>query len=94
MSKKKLKDIVLLVAYDSDGEVVEETNLSYFDYYEELHPLIDEDEYRSDFGIRKLARKIYDDDGKLQQEFEVFYTKDGAYQRSRAVHEDGTVTED
>ncbi len=79
---------VLLVGFGRDGEVIEETDMSYEDYSEGSPPLIDEDEYREKGGIRRVTGKVYDSAGHLQQEFENHYDEGGRYVRSRVVHED------
>lgn len=95
MSRRKdeLRSRVVLVAYDGEDHSVLEEVLSFEDYYEELHPLIDEDEYRASLGVRRLTGRIYNSNAKLIQEFDNHYAVDGKYERGRAVHEDGTVIE-
>ncbi len=95
MSKNKSpKDMVILVAFNMRGAVVEEATLSYDDYYSGSPTLIDDEFYRVSHGIVKLKGEIYDDNGELQSSFENTYDKDGKYAHGRAVHADGTVTED
>lgn len=95
MSKKRAKrnpkSMVLLTAFNEMGEIVLEQRLSYFDYYEELHPIIDGNSFRSSNNIRAIEGKIYDYDRKLTQEFRTEYDEAGKYLRMRAVHDDVTI---
>ena len=89
------RGLVQLAGFTENGELVLEQTLSVVDYYEELHPIIDdEDAFRAKRGIRLVVGKIYDHDGKLDQEFKNEYAADGGYIRSRIVYSDGTVVED
>ena len=85
---------VLLDAFDGSRKTIFELVLSVDDYYDESHPVIDDDSYRSERGIRFVHGRIYDYDGKLDQEFNNEYGSDGAYIRSRIVHGDGRIIED
>ena len=89
----ELRSRVFIVAYDADDRVVLREVLSFYDYYEELHPLIDEDEYRAARAIRRMTGEIYDSDAKLTQCWENFYDERGEIIGGRGVHDDGTVTE-
>ncbi len=85
--------LAILEAFDAAREPVLKMIMPYFDYYEELHPLIDDDEYRRERNIRYLHGQLYNDDAKLVQDFQCEYDATGAYIGGRTVHEDGTVTE-
>src|SRR5437763_697989 len=85
---------VFLVAFDEDGDKVEEVAIGYDDYYNESSPLIDDGAYRSLRRVVKVVGRIYNSAGEIQSEFENSYGKDGKYLRSRTVHQDGTVRED
>ena len=88
------RSVVFLVAYGPDDDVIDEAEMSYEDYYDGSPPIIDESKYRAARGIRRVTGKVYNSSGKLQQEFDNHYNERGEYQRSRVVHEDGTVIED
>lgn len=92
-NRRDRRSCVYLYAYDAVDSPVLEQVLSFEDYYEELHPIIDVDEFRAVRGIRRLSGRIYDLDGKQAQEFENFYDENGSLLRGRAVHEDGTVND-
>ena len=95
MTKKKThrRGRVFVVAYNADRNVVAKVELPIDEFYDELHPLIDEQEFRFKQGIRMLTGEIYDLDGTLSQSFENFYDDQGRFVSGRSVHEDGTVTE-
>jgi len=93
-ARRNPKSVVLLTAFNEEGEIVLEQKLKYFDYYEELHPIIDDDGFRFERKIRFIEGKIYDLDRKLCQEFRTEYDENGKYVRMRAVHADGTIIED
>lgn len=93
--KKKIKDVVIMVAADADGNVVEKTEVSYDDFYDgDGVPVVDSNDYRAHRGIRSLSGQIYNYKGDLQSSFENQYSADGAYIKGREVHADGTITED
>jgi hypothetical protein len=87
------RDLAHLVAYDAGGRVVLELRLSFGDYYQELHPLIDSSEFRAKRGIARVMGRLFDSRGTLTQEFECHYSATGQIIRSTARHDDGTVTE-
>ena len=92
--RSKPRDLAHLVAYDAKDRVVEELKLGFLAYYEELHPLVDDDDYRRKRRIRRMIGTLYDSSGTLTQKFEVRYSAKGAYLNSIAHHADGTVIED
>ncbi len=92
-SDDELRSRVFIIAYDADDCEVLRKVFSFYDYYEDLHPLIDEDEYRAARAIRRMTGEIYNSDAKLTQRWENFYGETGEIIRGRAVHDDGTVTE-
>jgi len=94
MGKKlRPRSVVLLTGYGPTGDIVIETSIPYEEYYDELNPLIDDDEYRARYGIRRLCGDIYNSSGELQSHFENEYDQTGAIIHGKAVHADGTVTE-
>jgi hypothetical protein len=92
--QKRPKSVVLLDAYTANEVLVEHAELSIHDYYDESPRLVDDSNYRAVQGIRHIAGKIYDSSGTLKQSFDSYYNELGEYVRSRAVHDDGTITED
>ena len=95
MSKKKVSagpmNLAHLIGYDSRGEVVIEVRLDLSDYYEELHPLIDEETFRESRGIIRVTGTLYDSSGAKTQDFENRYDKNGKIVSGIAHHSDGTV---
>ena len=85
---------VLLSGFDVSRNNVFDLVVSIDDYYGESHPVIDDERYRSERNIRSVHGRIFDYDGKLDQEFSNEYSSDGVYVRSRVVHADGTIIED
>lgn len=61
------KDRAVLVGYSQSGQEVFQTDLSLYDYYESLYPVVDSDEERRRLGIRKLTGRLYDGEGRLTQ---------------------------
>jgi hypothetical protein len=87
----ELRGTVLITAFDIRRKLISEESLSIADYYEDSHPMIDDNDFRKQRHIRFVHGCIYDYDGKLDQEFDNEYGEDGTYIRSRIVHADGTV---
>ena len=94
METHRPRSVVHLSALDVNRNVVQQREMSIDDYYGGRDALVDSAEYRHNEGIRWLQGKIYDNKGNLTQQFDVEYSDDGRYRRSRAVHQDGTVVED
>lgn len=92
--RQELKDMVRLVAYDSTGRQVLDECLPVSDYYEGLHPIIDDDDFRRSRGIARLSGIIFDTDGSVSQQFEVRYDEAGAFRCGGAKFADGTITDD
>ena len=90
---KTPKGEVLLSGLDKDHHVVIEERISVFDYYDSLHPILDENNvYRRERGIRYVNGTIYNYEGIVDQEFNNAYDEDGAYVRSQMRFSDGTVS--
>jgi hypothetical protein len=89
---KKTKSKALLAAFNSGGALVFAETLDLSDYWDESHPVIDEDRFRRDRKIRKLVGTLYGSKGQVLQEFENTYRETGALKSSYARHEDGTET--
>jgi hypothetical protein len=85
---------VILRGFDVNNELVTEEHISVFDYYDDLHAILDEDvSYRVERGIRRVEGHIYNENGELDQEFNNEYDNAGRYVGSRIVFADGTVSE-
>ena len=93
-TRQDLKDTVRLVAYDRNRRQVLDECLSVFDYYDGLHPIIDEDDFRKTRGIARLSGTIFDADGAVSQQFEVRYDEAGAFLCGGARFADGKITDD
>jgi len=85
---------VELVALDADARVVETLTISVEDYYDGSPPPIDDERYRRQRGIRIVDGRIFDDRGRLDQEFTNHHDSHGRRTGGRSVHADGTVNED
>jgi hypothetical protein len=53
--------------------------MSVYDYYDELHPAMDEDAYRKERGLVRLVGTKFDDKGEVEEAWDNFYTDAGAY---------------
>ena len=89
-----MKEVAWLRAYRVDGALVEEAEISLADYYQGLHDLIDQDDYRAARNITIVEGQLYDHNGKLEQTFRNRYSERGEYVGGRTVFADGTVNED
>ena len=87
------RHLARLAAYDANGELVMREELPLGLYYEELHDLVDSEEFRRERGVERLVGELYDDDGNLFQQIENRYAATGELSHSRIRHADGTVTE-
>lgn len=88
------KGEVILAGSDKDHRTILEERISVTDYYDSLHPILDDDaDFRRKRGIRFVSGTIYNYDGKIDQEFTNFYGEDGAYIRSQIRFADATVLE-
>jgi hypothetical protein len=90
----KKRETAELEAFDADGNVVEQLELTLEEYYQGLHDLVDKDEYRAARGIVVIEGRLFDPAGMLVQEFSNRYSDSGAYIGGKTVHADGTVNED
>lgn len=87
------RSIVFLAGFDENGKLVFREDLSYDDYYEGSHPVIDDNDYRAQHGIRRITGRVFDLAGNVQQDFESHYNEKGEVVSGRIVHQDGTVNE-
>jgi hypothetical protein len=90
---RKLRSLVVLTALGEGNSEVEVSRIGLDEYYDESCELIDSSSYRAAKGIRTIKGEIHDPEGRLSQSFENRYNSLGDLVRSRAVHADGTITE-
>ncbi len=98
MDKRKTtktpKGVVILKGFNTANALVAEQEVSLFDYYDQLHAILDEDpSVRLDKGIRRVVGQICNEKGELDQEFGNDYNDTGRIVHSRIVFADGTVSE-
>lgn len=79
------RSTAILVAYDVSGEVVMEQEMPLDKYYDDLHPLIDESEYRRKRRIVRLHGRLFNMKRELYQEFECRSGQDGEIIDQRAL---------
>ena len=88
------KSVVILKGFDAKRSIVVEEHIGLFEYYDQLHAILDEDvTLRLEKGIRHVVGHIYNEKGELDQEFENDYDETGKFVRSRIVFADGTISE-
>lgn len=75
----KLRDVVILKAFDATGRMVEERRVSCYEYYDGDMNILDDGEYIRGKGIRRLEGWIYSPKGKLDQHFVNVYDETGEY---------------
>jgi hypothetical protein len=93
-SAKKPKAVVILKGLDATDTVVAEEHIGLFEYYDQLHAMLDEDpSMRLEKGVRRVVGQIYNENGELDQEFGNDYDDTGKIVRSRIVFADGTISE-
>jgi hypothetical protein len=92
--KRKHRSEVVLVLYGSGDQALDELIIPYDEFYDASPPVIDSSDYRARLGVLRVTGEIYNSKGELQSHFETFYDNKGKHVRSRAVHQDGTITED
>ena len=74
---RELKDMVVLVGFNSRGLPISEQKLSVHDYYDEEHEIIDEPEFRRDRGIVRLLITFHGTKGEVQRREQMHYAADG-----------------
>jgi hypothetical protein len=90
---KKPRNEARITAFAEDGKLVREIRLSLDEYYEDGIELIDSSVSRQKSGIRSVKGELLDGQGRLTQQFENQYDATGRLVHSRAVHDDGTISE-
>lgn len=87
----KIKDIVILIGYDKKGNCIYSESLDWSDYYDGEH-IWDSSQKNKKLGLVKVNGYLFDEKGKLSQEFESnFNPKTGLIESGYARHEDGTL---
>ena len=94
MRIKKPKDVVRLVGFDRNGKIVHEQTIPLNDYYEELHPVIDSDEFRKARALVRLVGTKFDESGEMEEEWENCYTDAGAIASGVVRDKHGSVTKE
>ena len=92
-AENEARSLAILIARSLDGSEVERHELPLDEYYQSLHELIDNEEYRAGRAIVFVEGRLFDPEGNLFQEFRNRYAADGRYEGGRIVHADGTVNE-
>jgi len=88
------KGEVLLIGLDKNHLVIIEERISVFDYYDSLHPILDQDcNFRRERGIRYVIGKIYNYEGFLNQGFLNTYGENGAFIKSQLRLPNGTLSD-
>jgi len=72
---------VFLVALDVHGQHVDKFTLTYEEFYEGSSPIMANNDYRAQRGIRKIKGEIYNHLGILKSKFENMYGEGGEYLR-------------
>jgi hypothetical protein len=73
-----LRDCVEIEAYDASKRLVHRELWSTYQWYEDLHPIIDTDEERARLKVWAIQGKQYDDQGNLVRFWQATYAPDGA----------------
>jgi hypothetical protein len=89
--KRRINASVHLLAYDSAGQMVLEQDLSFQQYCERSHPLLDDQCYRKARAITRLSGVITDGNGQKSEEFEVRFDRTGICICDAARFPDGTI---
>lgn len=87
------RNTAVLRGLDASGREVVVEQLDLHSYWDDSHPLVDEDGHRQALGVVTLVGELHGSDGLLMR-FENRYSASGQYLGGRAEHADGTVTED
>ena len=82
-----------LHAFDSGEKLIESAVMSIHEYYDSSVELIDSAAYRTRKGVRVLRGELCNDQGKVYQKFEQFYSASGKLESGTTTYEDGTVVE-
>lgn len=86
-----LKGAVEIEAYDKERKLVHRQVISTYDWYEELHPLIDSNEERARLRVSRMQVKQYDDNGDLEAFSSLVYADNGVLEAMRVWRKDGST---
>jgi hypothetical protein len=89
-----MKSSVFLTAYDDAGQVVLEQTLTWKQYCERSHPLLDDPAYRKTRAILRLSGVVTNNRGDSSEEFEVRFDRAGLCTSDAARFADGTTLGD
>lgn len=90
---KKPRDCVILLGYNEEGRAIYNHTFCTYDWYENLHPIIDDDEETVRLGIRRMDGWQYTRHGQLEKWWRLAYGEDGSTVEHREWRKDGTVWE-
>ncbi|MEM8952729.1 MAG: hypothetical protein AAGD22_01120 [Verrucomicrobiota bacterium] len=89
-----LKDCVIIIGYDPDGNCVYSSLIDHAEYYDGEHAW-DKGSRVIELHLRRLKGFIFDMDGVLQEEFEsTFNLQTGIYEKGKRRFADGTEQND
>lgn len=86
-----LKGAVEIEAYDESQRLVHRQVIAAYNWYEELHPLVDSNEERAKIHVRRMQVKQYDDNGDLEEFSTLRYADTGTLEDMRVWRKDGTT---
>ena len=85
-------DLALISAFDKDGGLVFERSMTLKQYEEELRGLLESPSYRARRGIVKIVGQVYDEAGRLVEDFQHRYAPDGRPLWRDAAEDEETVS--
>jgi hypothetical protein len=89
----KLKDKVLLVAFNENGQSVYTAFMPVLQYYDGEHPWDDNVKIK-ELSLKTVHGFVFNDSGALEQEFEShFNIETGAFERGWQRDEQGVISE-
>ena len=77
----KLKDCVEIKAFDHQGHLICHQIISRIDWYDGLHPIIDQEQERAHLHIRRVDGVFIDQQGEIEKSWRNFYSEDGVLLR-------------
>ena len=90
-TRLRTRGSVHLVAYDPAGQPIVEQDLSWKEYSEHSHLLLDDPAYRKTRGIVRLSGTITDPRGQLAEQFEARFDQMGLCIADAARLADGST---
>ena len=89
-NQMQIKQQVRIEGYNAAKRLVIKQTFSTYDWYEELHPMIDEDEEHVRFGVVEIRGWQYDTEGNLTVNWNASYSANGAIRELLNYYNDGT----